>query len=231
MESIGYLYRGVQWFNCIFEPREQPKFLLDPLTTIVKIAMLKYRESKTKIYIYNNNIFYSEPNYLQGVNRWVKGASRNDLNHLFLPILYFCYLKHQCKQTESSCTIQIPSNFRSVVDQLNDLVLDGIQALKNTYVNNQSDLVINCLDLYALMLSSETEPEIKKKYDKINVTSKNTYEEFLKCWKPENIELVKKLFDELETGHQDMYFVNKSLDILDTYLDAINHNINHLREP
>jgi hypothetical protein len=227
MESLNQVYKSVQWINTLFDTKERPKYLLDPLTTVIKLSMLQYKSSKTKIRIANNKIAFSEASFFQGINRWMGGDSRSNIHYLYLPILYFCYLKYECQHS----TENIPHNFSVVVEIFNKLVIDGLQELKKTYLDSQNDLVINCLDLYLLMLSSEDEPSIRQRYDKMNVTTKNTYEEFLKCWRPKNIEIIKELFDELDKENKNAIFVEKTLEMIDSYLDAINHSIDRLREP
>ena len=185
-------------------------------------------KNTTKIRICNNKISNSDPSLFQGMNRWIMGDSRTNIHYLYLPILYFCYLKYE---SQNNPQLSIPTTLAKVVDQFNKLAIDGLQELKRTYTDSQNDLVINCLDLYLLMLSSEDENSIRQRYEKVVVTTKKTYEEFLKCWKPKNIELIMDLFDELEKESKNEFFVQKTLDMIDCYLEAINHTINHLRDP
>ena len=39
--------------------------ILDPFSTIYKLALLSYKPEGSKISIYNNRIYYSEPGLLQ----------------------------------------------------------------------------------------------------------------------------------------------------------------------
>ena len=48
---------------------KQNNVLLEPLTCILRIILLKYKETGTKISIHNNSINYNEPNYYQGFVR------------------------------------------------------------------------------------------------------------------------------------------------------------------
>ena len=233
MDKVAGVYKSVQWINSLFEKNEKPQFLLDPLTTIVKLAMLKYKTPCTKIRIANNKLSYSEPSMLQGVSRWMMGDSRNNHHFLYLPVLFFCHLKYTtCKlETDGNLDQSVASSLHKVIDIYNKLAIDGLQMLKSTYLDSKNDLVINCLDLYLLMLSSENESSIKQRYEKINSTTKNIYDEFLKCWNKNNIEVLTNLFGELEMKHDDNSFIMKTLEGMENYLEAINYKIDKLRCP
>ena len=61
-------------------------YIVEPLSAMVRIALLNYREIGTKISISNNKIGYSDPTMLQGTIRWSYGDTRNDLHYLLNPI-------------------------------------------------------------------------------------------------------------------------------------------------
>ena len=226
--NFEQLAKSIQWINGLLENREQPKYLLDPLTSIVKLAMLQYKCLHTKIRIYNNKISYSDPTFFQPLNRWMMGDSRANIHYLYLPILYFCYLKYDCLKNNDN---PMSPSLIKVTEIFNEAAVKGLQALKVTYQHSKNDLVINCLDLYLLMLGSEDEPSIRKRYETANITTKKTYEEFLKCWTPNNVEVLLRLFEELRDRSDNREYVEKNLKVVDDYLEAINHSINGLRDP
>ena len=59
---------------------------LEPLTTLIKLAILNYKKEGTKISIYNNSLYLQEPSYYQGLVRYYYSDSRCDLLKLELPI-------------------------------------------------------------------------------------------------------------------------------------------------
>ena len=63
------------------------KIILEPLCTILRLIIFIYKEKGTKISIYNNAIYYNEPNLLQGLIRNFNGDKRDDLHNLYYPIL------------------------------------------------------------------------------------------------------------------------------------------------
>lgn len=226
MDSINKLYTGIQWINSFYDNKEKPKQLLDPITTIMKICILKYKDSNTKIRINDSKIFFSEPSLFQGVNRWIKGDSRSNIHYLFTPILYFAYLKYLCRQKNSSNYEEIPETLREHIGFFNNLAIEGINALKRTY--NDGDNVNKCLELYYILLTSDDDT-IKQQYETVIITTKNTYREFLKCWKSSNIQVLKDLFNDMEKDKTNHYLVDKTLETIESYLETINHSIDQLR--
>lgn len=60
--------------------------IIEPLICLIRLAILEFKPSGTKISIYNNRIIYNEPNLLQGAVRWTNGDSRDDLHNIYHPI-------------------------------------------------------------------------------------------------------------------------------------------------
>ena len=46
-------------------------FLLEPFSSMIRLAMLSYYKEGTKIAITNNKIYVQEPNYFQGPIRFI----------------------------------------------------------------------------------------------------------------------------------------------------------------
>jgi hypothetical protein len=68
--------------------RDHSKHLiLEPLSCILKIALLQYKPLGTKISVSNNSVQYHEPSFLQGITRSLGGDSRQDLHNICHPII------------------------------------------------------------------------------------------------------------------------------------------------
>lgn len=63
------------------------KIILEPITCIFRIILLKYKENNTKISINNNSIQYIYPIPFQGVIRTINGDNRNDLHNIYNPLI------------------------------------------------------------------------------------------------------------------------------------------------
>ncbi len=83
-----YITTGAYYMiQALYKTKEERNMILDPLTCIIRLAILKYKQDGTKISIHNNRIYFQPPGVSQGVSRWVFGDKRSDLSNLHNPIL------------------------------------------------------------------------------------------------------------------------------------------------
>ena len=72
--------------NIFFQAKDKPQ-LLEPLTCIIRLALLYFEKKGTKIAINNNRVHSQSPTLLQGTIRWTYGNKRNKLHNLHKPML------------------------------------------------------------------------------------------------------------------------------------------------
>ena len=65
-------------------------FILDPLSVIVKLAIIGNKPIGTKILLQNNIISFQEPGYFQGISRIFYKSNKTDIQYLFNPIYLAC---------------------------------------------------------------------------------------------------------------------------------------------
>ena len=63
--------------------------ILEPLSCVLRIILLHYKEKGTKISIVDNGISYNSPSVVQGFFRSWYGDKREDLHNLCSPLIYF----------------------------------------------------------------------------------------------------------------------------------------------
>ena len=73
--------------DMIKTPKREKNLILEPLTVIFRLAILKYKPPNTKLSIKDNGIVYQENTYDQGLIRMMEGDTREDLHNLYHPIL------------------------------------------------------------------------------------------------------------------------------------------------
>lgn len=82
---------GYQLFKSVEDmfktQKENKNLILEPLTVIFRLAILKYKPPYTKLSIKDNSIIYQENTYNQGLLRMIEGDTREDLHNLYHPIL------------------------------------------------------------------------------------------------------------------------------------------------
>lgn len=106
--------------------------LIDPLTVIIKLAILYYKPIGTKISIGNNKISIQCPGFVQSSIRTIHGDNKLDLNMLQLPITFAC-----------SYYLQQLSRFQ--YSWLFELAIKGLNVLKTTYASDDITYTISRL--------------------------------------------------------------------------------------
>ena len=61
-------------------------FLLDPLSVIIKLAILSNKPIGTKLLIHNNIIYFQEPGPFQVLCRVIYKSNKTDLQYMYNPI-------------------------------------------------------------------------------------------------------------------------------------------------
>jgi hypothetical protein len=117
-------------------------FILDPLSVIIKLAIISNKPVGTKLLIQNNIVYFHEPGMFQGVTRYFFNSNKTDLQYLYNPIHVACqqFLKKEFIQTAP----RIKSLFECA--QL------GIDRLKETYKN--SSMICLCLNYYTILIAN-----------------------------------------------------------------------------
>lgn len=65
-------------------------FILDPLTVIIKLAILSNKPVGTKICIQNNILYFQEPGPFQAFCRYFYKTNRTDIQYMYNPIQLAC---------------------------------------------------------------------------------------------------------------------------------------------
>ncbi len=183
-------------------------YIVEPLSAMVRIALLNYRDIGTKISISNNKISYSEPTMLQGTIRWSYGDTRNDLHHLLNPIKK-AVAWFPPKELEHAATI-----FR--------IARLGLKRLKETYKRtNEGHLVCHSLDLYSSIIDNSLKG--KKKHMEIMDEDNAICKALRHIWLDSQIELIGKLLIQIESdrGNTAHY-----LDAIENILIVIESRVN-----
>lgn len=181
-------------------PESKKEFqLLEPLTTIIRLAALSFYPKGTKIAISNNKIYYQEPDNFQGIYRWVNGFKRDELHQLFRPITV-CAKTYTNMEDESIIII-----FKYAIKGLNNL--------KKSY-NNMSNIVCHSLDLYINVIKNaigELSHPLNSQELKVDELSNKLYVEFQDIWNQEQIDLIAKLLQEARSNKSETPYLLKAI--------------------
>ncbi len=182
--SIG-LSNGLHLFNFLtkFKNKEDKNIIIDPMSCLIKLSILKFCPIGTKISIGDNMISILDPGLLQGTFRFFKGDGREDLHNLYLPLIKSIewYYKSDDKEIKT----------------LFDYAVNGLEILKSSYPINST--ICHTLDLYIYHLTTK---KLKTYQDEdINIESNNStnnstniIHEFLKhLWNEREVHIIIEL--------------------------------------
>jgi hypothetical protein len=117
------------------------QYLLDPLTVIIKLAILGYKPIGTKLSIQNNTMYLQEPGPFQALCRYLGHANKSDLQYLYNPIYYAC--QHYLLPTSPKYNVRMTSLFK--------LAQIGLQRLGDTY--SHCTVMQLCLNYYYAIIA------------------------------------------------------------------------------
>ena len=110
------------------------KYILDPLSVIIKLAILSYKPLNSKLSIYNNTVCIQEPGIFQSIVRYYFNNNRFDIYNLYNPIHIACihFFKNNYHGLDITKIFKVANN--------------GIQRLITNYKDTQ--VIIHTLYMY-----------------------------------------------------------------------------------
>jgi hypothetical protein len=178
------------------------KQILDPMTCIMRLALLFFNKDGTKISISNNKIIYQPPNIFQGPFRWSNGDNRSDLHNL-------------CEPIENMLMWYNTDN--EIINKLLNYALKGLTKLKKSYNNDDfSNLVSHSLTHYMNLIENKTKlkkpkqnnvGELKKELMINNIEKYDKISRLKKTWNENEITSVHNLLN-LINDENILYIIN-----------------------
>ena len=121
--------------------KERFETILEPLQSLIQIALLSYYPIGTKLTIQNNILYIQAPSYGQSVTRWYNNDTQEDLFYLFN---IFCRFK--------KFYIDVKTEHAQLFTLLIELAKNGISNLIRTYNQTDKTHVLHTLQMYKNML-------------------------------------------------------------------------------
>jgi hypothetical protein len=174
-------------------------YVLDPLSVIIKLAIISNKPIGTKISIAKNILYLQEPGPFQGLLRYILNYNKTDLQYLYNPI-------------ELACKIYLNPNNKNNISELFKCAQNGLIKLIETYKN--CSIIRLCLNYYYTLISNYLNQNyIDNLFKKDEITALYTEElirSLTKFWTQDKIDIVLNIISFL---------------IID---DSANHNVKSL---
>jgi hypothetical protein len=200
--------RIVSFFSSLFYDNEKPDSIIEPLTCLIRLAILEFKPLHTKLSISNNRITYDEPTILQGAVRWSNGDRREDIHNIFNPI------------RKSGEWFDINNDDICTIFKFS---IRGLEKLKLSY--NENSTIAHSIEYYTLYLNNKINNKInnkeivnKNEIENTENTEKNSiYLKLKQMWTKREINIINNILLELETSKEDI----KRQESLITALESI----------
>ena len=119
--------------------------ILDPLSVIIKLAILGNKPVGTKILIQNNNIYLQEPGLFQAVCRMFFHSNKTDLQYMYNPI-------------QIACQTFLNKEFIQKTPRIKELFVCSQHGLKRLIETYKSCSIIHlCLNYYYAIITNHIE--------------------------------------------------------------------------
>jgi hypothetical protein len=191
-------------------------YILDPLSVIIKLAILSNKEIGTKICITSNIIYLQEPGPFQALCRFIFNSNKTDIQYLYNPIELACqtYLTKQCIQ-------QNPK-----IKDLFKCAQNGILKLMETY--RSCSVVRLCLNYYLSLITNHLEEKNNDTlFRKDNMSifyTPDILQKLTKIWTQEKIKIVLNLTTYLtnnENAETDVKSLETIMDGIDKFVKQV----------
>lgn len=153
-------------------------YVLDPLSVIIKLAIISNKPIGTKISITKNILYLQEPGPFQGLLRYILNYNKTDLQYLYNPI-------------ELACKIYLKKSNNNI-SELFKCAQNGIIKLMETYKN--CSIIRLCLNYYYTLISNYLNQNyIDNLFKKDEISALYTQELIIsltKFWTQEKIDIV-----------------------------------------
>lgn len=171
---------------------ENKNIILEPLSSIFRLILLKYKPDGTKISITNNSIKYNIPGYSQGLMRNINGDAREDLHNLYNPLM----------KSIEWFPIDKEDNSEMYKYYYNESI-KGIKLLLKSY--EKETIIHHTLNHYVKMIEDCL---ISKEIDKLDIEESPLLEKMKDFWEKEEIDIIYQLFlliDKLNGSEKEVY--------------------------
>jgi hypothetical protein len=160
-------------------------FILDPLSVIIKLAIISNKPIGTKLRIDNNVIYLQEPGPFQAISRYFYKSNKTNIQYLYNPI-------------EIACNYYLTKEVTQKNPKIKDLFKcsqNGLLKLIETY--KASSIMRICLNYYLSLISNHLEEKNNNLLflkDGMTTFYKNeNMEKLYKIWSQDKIKIVLNL--------------------------------------
>lgn len=190
---------------------ENKKYILDPLSTIIKLAILSKKNIGTKICVYNNILHIQEIGIFQPLVRFIYSNNKIDIQYLYNPIHLAC--KHFLHINKDIKKIFISAQ-------------NGIKKLIQTYKEHL--IIVHTLFLYYNIIENHLNENFNDKLFIVDSLSEYYSDNFVEkinlLWSCDKIKIILEMIQFINNESE----LDNSIRCLEEFMIIIDDNIKKL---
>jgi hypothetical protein len=193
-------------------------YILDPLSVIVKLAIISNKPVGSKLCIQNNVVYVQEPGFFQSVCRLYFNSNKTDLQYLYNPIQLACNHFLNVRYIEKTPDIK----------KLFKCALHGLDKMKETY--KSCPIIILCLHTYSNLIENYLEgyynDTIFKKDTMTAVYNNESVKILISQWTTDKIKIVLDMIEFLSKD----FMASNNVQSLEIFINNIDIGVQKLVE-
>ena len=207
-------------------------YILEPLSVIIKLAIISNKPIGTKLRMYNNIIYFQEPGPFQALCRYFLKSNKTDIQYLYNPIEIACkqYLLDTVIETETETKIKTETKRKTKLNHtftnLFKCAQNGLLKLIETYKN--CSVMRICLNYYVSLISNYLEEKnnisLFRKDDMTKFYTPDIIDKLSQIWTSNKISIVLNLTSFLSNDN----FPQMNVKSLETIIDGIDKEVSQI---
>lgn len=212
----SYQLKSIYHSLSVTKIKDKLDMILEPLQSMIQIAILSVSPVGTKLCIYENILYIQNPSFIQPISRWYNADKKDDLYFLFQVIKRFVKWYNPKVSKKTPVT---PELYNLIIE----MSLAGLDNLLKTYDSNQNNAFLQVIYMYKNLLESTELLDLDKHCDK----SINIDELFESITSLYSNELINIIYYTLLTIKQedDIVTINNLINGLSLMMDKNNRQI------
>ena len=195
-------------------------YILEPLSVIIKLAIISNKPIGTKLRMYNNIIYFQEPGPFQALCRYFLKSNKTDIQYLYNPIEIACknYLVDIDEDTQTILNQRFTNLFKCAQN--------GLLKLIETY--KHCSVMRICLNYYVSLISNYLEEKnnetLFRKDDMTKFYTTEIIHKLSQIWTSDKISIVLNLTSFLTNDTS----AEMNVKSLETIIDGIDKQVSQI---
>lgn len=200
-----------------YKPKDKICMILEPLQSMIQIALLGVSSIGTKLTIQENILYLQNPSLIQPISRWYNADKKDDLYFLFQVIRRFI------KWYNPNISRSSPLN-TELYNLIIKLSIKGLDNLLQTYNNSDNNNIIQVINMYKNILQATNYSDIDQFFSDKGINLDEVFENITTIYSTEMLNIFYNILF-LLNNEEDIIIVNNIINGLNLIMYKNNKQI------